>query len=490
MTAMFDDADTVLETHISWVYLVGDRAYKRKKPVRTPFLDYTSPERRAEACAEEVRLGRRLAPDVYLGVDALPGDDWAVVMRRMPLDRRLSSLVRSGQDVSAAIREIARRVAALHLRSGRLPAADEAASPEATLHRWEANHAELQRLADRLADPNAPAGALKLARHYVAGRGALFAARVAAGRAVDGHGDLLADDIFVLPDGPRILDPIEFDPRLRYGDGLADVAFLAMHLEWMGGGRWADELLARYAEFAADHWPASLAHFHIAYRAQVRAKVACLAAAQQGVGRAPDADAFLALALAHLDAAGPRLVLVGGAPATGKTTLSRWLGDARGWVVLRSDDVRKELAGIPATASAAAPLMAGVYTPAMTALAYGELVHRAQRLLEHGESVVLDATWGDAMWRQEARRVAAATCSDLLELRCALPVEVAARRAAERRPGESDAGPEVALELASRFGDWPEAVPVDTGGSPEDCFRAAAAAVDGSTRRPAAAGVN
>src|SRR5581483_664873 len=242
---MFDDAEAVLETHVSSVYLVGDRAYKRKKPIRTPFLDYTTPERRAEACAEEVRLGRRLAPDVYLGVEALPGDDWAVVMRRMPLGRRLSTLVQDGTDVSGPVREIARRVAALHLRSGRLPAADEAASPAETVHRWEANHVELERFADRLADPGASDRALELARRYVAGRGALFASRIAAGRAVDGHGDLLADDIFVLPDGPRILDPIEFDPRLRYGDGLADIAFLAMHLEWLGGERFAHELLAR-----------------------------------------------------------------------------------------------------------------------------------------------------------------------------------------------------------------------------------------------------
>ena len=479
---MFDDADTVLETHISWVYLVGDRAFKRKKPIRTGFLDYSTSELRAEACAEEVRLGRRLAPDVYLGVEAIPDEDWAVVMRRMPLDRRLSSLVEAGADVSGTMREIARRIAALHLRSGRLPAADEAASAAAAVHRWEANHAEVAPFVDRLERPASSDDALRLARQYVAGREALFAARIAAGRAVDGHGDLIADDIFVLPDGPRILDPIEFDPRLRYGDGLADVAFLAMHLEYLGGGRWARELLDRYAEFAADNWPASLAHFHIAYRAQVRAKVACLTAAQHGADHAPDADAYLRLALRHLEAGRVRLVLVGGAPATGKTTTARALADSRDWVVLRSDDVRKELAGIPATTSAAAPLMAGVYSPAMTALTYGELVHRAHWLLERGESVVLDATWGDEMWRREARRVAAAAHADVVELRCTLPAELAARRAAERGPDVSDAGPEVALGLAARFAEWPEATLVDTERPLSSSYRVAAAAVD----RPAA----
>jgi aminoglycoside phosphotransferase family enzyme/predicted kinase len=477
MAGMPDDIGTVLETHISWVYLRGDRAYKRKKPVRTPFLDYTTPERRAEACAEEVRLGRRLAPDVYLGVEPWPGGDWVVVMRRLPGEVRLSSLVSAGDEVCGAVREVARRVAALHLRSGRLPAADEAASAAAVVARWDANHTELAPLRDRLAAPWRADRALELAHEYVAGRHQVFADRIAAGRAVDGHGDLSPEDIFVLPDGPRILDPIEFDPRLRYGDGLADVAFLAMHLEHLGAPGAAAELLARYAEFAADRWPASLAHFYVAYRAQVRAKVACLTASQRGAPAAPEADAFLELAVRHLEAGRARLVLVGGAPATGKSTVARALGDASGWVVLRSDDVRKELAGIPSTTPAAAPLMAGVYTPAMTALTYGELLHRAGFLLERGEGVVLDATWGDPVWRDEARRVGAAAHAAVVELRCDAPVEVAVQRAAGRGPDASDAGPDIAAELASRVAPWPEAAVVDTSGTPATSCRRALAAV-------------
>ena len=483
MRSMFDDADTIIETHVSWVFLVGDRAYKRKKPVRTGFLDFSTPEARRQACEEEVRLGRRLAPDVYLGVEELPADpggadppECVVVMRRMPDDRRLATLVITGEAVDDGVRDVARRVAALHLRVGRSPAADAAASAAANLDRWEANHAEMAPFIHLLRDPGASERALELARRYVAGRGVLFAERVAAGRAVDGHGDLLADDIFMLPDGPRILDAIEFAPELRAGDGLADIAFLAMDLERLGEPALARRLLRWYAEFAADLWPTSLAHFYVAYRAQVRAKVACLRAAQEGLANAPEADGLLRQAVGHLRIGRVGLVLVGGPPATGKTSVARDLGVWRDWVVLRSDEVRKELAGIPSTTKTPGPLMAGVYTPTMTSLTYGALLRRARELLERGESVVLDATWADPVWREEARRVAAVTTADLVELRCAVPVDIAAERAARRGTDASDAGPEIAVELAERFAPWPEAITIDTRGTPEHSTRLAVTA--------------
>ena len=474
----------MIETHVSWVTLIGDRAYKRKKPVRTAFLDFSTPELRRLACEEEVRVNRRLAPDVYLGVEPVVGCtgdivDYVVSMRRMPAERRLSALVASGADVGDALRQIAHRVAVLHLNGNRSSVADLAASAGATLARWEANDDELAPLAYLLADPGLPARAVALARVYVAGKHRLFAERVQAGRAVDGHGDLLADDIFVLPDGPRILDALEFDTRLRVGDGLADIAFLAMDLERLGSPQLARRLLRWYADFAADRWPASLSHFHIAYRAQVRAKVACLRAAQEQRTDAPEADALLRLAVSHLEAGRCALIVVGGPPATGKTTVAATLGARRDAVVLRSDEIRKELALLTATTRIESPLGAGIYSPTMTALTYGELLRRAGELLAEGESVVLDATWGDPMWRTEARRVAERLSADLIELRCALPVPEASERARCRRDGRdaSDAGPEIAAALAERFAPWPEAVVVDTKGPRDQAADVAVRAV-------------
>src|SRR5207248_5092618 len=168
--------------------------------------------------------------------------------------------------------------------------------------------------------------------------------RIALGAVRDGHGDLQAEDIFCLDDGPRILDCIEFDDRLRHVDVLADVAFLAMDLERLGAPEAAATFLARYREFARESYPPSLAHHYIAARAHVRCKVACLRHRQGDDGGADAARGLLDLTARHLEAARVRLVLVGGLPGTGKSTVAAALADATGWVVLRSDEVRKDVA--------------------------------------------------------------------------------------------------------------------------------------------------
>jgi len=333
-------------------------------------------------------------------------------MRRIPDARRLSALVAAGSDVDDGVRQVARRIAALHLRCGRSPAADDAAQGAAVLGRWEANHAGLAPLSHLLAEPELAERAIALARRYVAGRDPLFVDRIAAGRAVDGHGDLLADNIFLLAPGPRVLEAIEFGAPA--GDGLVDVALLAMDLERLGASGLAKRFLAWYAEFTADRWPPSLAHFYIAYQAQVRAGVASRRAAQEGRTEARDADELLRLAERHLEAGKVNLVLAGGAPGATAVVPASAARSER--VMLRSEEVREELAGIPAATPASAPLCAGVYSPVMTSLTYAELLHRARVLLERGETVVLDATWGEQSWREEARRVAAHASAELIEL--------------------------------------------------------------------------
>jgi aminoglycoside phosphotransferase family enzyme/predicted kinase len=473
----------VAETHSAVVFFVGNRAYKVKKPVAFGFLDFRSRDVREAVCRREVELNRRLAPDVYLGVvrltcsDSLDGlDEPLVAMRRLPDDRRLARLVAAGADVRDDLRRLAHLMAAFHAGADSSVEVAAVASRDSMAGCWEANAAEMAPFVGQILDPVVGERVIHLARRYLAGRGPLFAARIGRGRVKDGHGDLLAEDIFCMPDGPRVLDCIEFDDRLRWGDVLADVAFLAMDLERLGRPDLAAAFLGSYREFAAETWPESLAHHYVAYRAQVRAKVACLRATQDDAPSVGAANDLMALARAHLEAGRVRLILVGGLPGTGKSTLAAALGDALGAVVIRSDEVRKQRAGVDVNDRRPAALDAGLYAPQATAAVYAELLAQARTCLVNGQSVVLDASWRHLSWRAVARAVAAQTVADLDELRCVVPrdtIEARIRLRAAVGGDASDATVAVSRAMAEAEEPWSEATAIDTSPSREEVLRSA-----------------
>jgi uncharacterized protein len=457
------------ETHSAVVFFAGDRAYKLKKPVNLGFLDFSTPQARAAACAREVELNRRYAPDVYLGVAEVRGPDGEVcdhlvVMRRMPASRRLSALVEARAPVTGPLRQVARILAAQHASAPRGPLIDEQGSRDALRRRWADNIEQARLAADHLLDPGAIAETERLAGRFLAGCGPLFDARISGGHIVDGHGDLLADDIFCLADGPRIIDCLEFDDRLRWLDGLDDAAFLAMDLERLGAARLAESFIGWYTEYSGDPAPASLRHHYVAYRAFVRAKVACVRAGQGDRTAAAQARQLVGITLAHLRAGAVTLVLVGGLPGTGKSSLAGAVADQLGWTVLSSDRIRKELAGLPAGQRSAAAYGAGIYAPAFTDQAYAAVLHRAADLLGRGESVIADASWISAKHRAAAAATARDADAQLVQLRCTAPADLAAQRMSRRTTGISDADRQIAQEMTAAMAPWPEAITIDTQG--------------------------
>lgn len=457
----------VRETHSAVVCLMGDRAYKLKKPVNLGFLDFSSPQSRREACRREVELNRRLSPDVYLGLATLTGPDGRVcedlvVMRRMPDARRLAHLVRSGVAGDVEMRAIARLVAAFHAGARRSPEISAEGSCAALLGRWTASFDQVRPFRGEVLDPSACVETEHLVRRYLAGREGLLADRMRSGRVVDGHGDLLADDIFCLDDGPRVLDCLEFDDRLRYLDQLDDAAFLAMDLESLGAADLARRYLDYYREFSGDPAPSSLLTHYLAYRAFVRVKVECLRHAQGDRDSGAAAGRLLGLTVGHLREGAVRLILVGGLPGTGKSTLAGGLADRLGMVVLSSDRIRKEQGGIPPETPAAAPYGQGLYSPARTAAVYQELLGRARAALSKGESVVLDASWSRKGHRDAARFLADQTSSDLVPLLCRAPETLATSRLTRRHRGSSDADAAIASAMAQDADPWPEAHVIDT----------------------------
>jgi uncharacterized protein len=479
----------VRETHISTVFFVGDRVYKLKKPIKLDFLDFSTVEAREQACRREVALNQRLAPDAYLGVAEVRDVDGRtldhlVVMRRMPDRRRLSTLVRQHQPFEHCLREVARVVATFHAQAETSAVIASAGSVEHVRARWESSFATMAPFVGVVLDPDTAGAVEQLARRYLDGRGPLFAQRVEQQKVRDGHGDLLADDIFCLDDGPRILDCIEFDDQLRYGDVLADVAFLAMDLERVGAPDAGARFLAWYREFAGETYPETLAHHYIAYRAHVRAKVACLRVGQGDATAADDARQLLQITSEHLLCGRVGLTLVGGLPGTGKSTLAAGLSDRLGWVMLRSDEVRKDLASLGHTAHGTDGYRDGLYNDRATAATYRVLLERARRLLEVGEAVILDASWTDARWREEARAMANDTFSDLRELRCVAPIDVVRERLASRASAgtdPSDATSDIAARMTADASPWPTATVIDTSCSRED---AVAGALDAVTQLP------
>ncbi len=476
------------QTHISYVLLAGERVYKIKKPVALGFLDYSTPARRAYYCRREVALNRRFAPDVYLGVVAIVARagavrvggrgrvlERAVLMRRLPEEGMLTHLLTTGGATPALLAQIARRVAAFHADAASGPRVARYGRPGAVRHTVLSNLARCAPYVGRTLD----AAGYEHLREWTAGflreHRALFERRVAERRIRDGHGDLHAASICVLPGTHEqagsseivLFDCIDFSRRLRCTDVAAEVAFLAMDLDHYGRADLRVAFVDAYVAASGDADLPTLLPFYQSYRATVRGLVASIAADEGtfGVGgRAAQralAHGYFDLAR-HAYAAGaprPLLLLLGGLPGSGKSTLARALAGRLALVVVNSDVVRKERAGLAPTTPRPAGFGAGLYAPAATAATYAALGEAARHWLEQGVSVALDASFRRADHRAAAVAVAEALGVPWLAVECTCAPDVARSRLAARAREAatvSDADWAVYQQLAAEWEPWNE----------------------------------
>lgn len=476
----------VCETHASWVFLTGDRAYKVKKPLSLPFLDYGTLARRREACREEVHVNRELAPELYIGVRAIVARDgglrlaeesapdaveYAVEMVRFEESHTLAAAIGKGQVAHGHLRDVARRLARFHARAPGVAGGD----PEMVLAQWSANASELARM--RHPAQWHTEGLTLFASAFVQTRAAEIERRRHDGHVRDGHGDLRCEHILVEP-AVRVVDRIEFDPRLRHGDVARDLAFLTMDLE-LRRARWAvRELVAAYRRAGGSPGGEALRSFYAAHWALVRAKVALL---RGGQGEQAQRLWDLAERLCWR-ARRPLAIVVCGPAASGKSTLAAALSRRSGMPVVSSDEMRKRAAGVPATSTARAEH----YSSSFTHLTYDAVSREAQAHLRRRDGVIVDATCRTRGQRALlCHRLAIAGTLPVFAY-CRLPLEAAVERARRRTASAasiSDATPEVVAEHYRTFQQleelplgWP--VSVDTERPVDEQLAALARAVD------------
>jgi aminoglycoside phosphotransferase family enzyme/predicted kinase len=411
------------QTHASWVFLTEREAWKLKRPVDHGFLDYSDAEKRRRCCDEEVRLGRRLAPDVYLGVVDVhrgagghtfvgeePVVDHAVRMRRLPDEESAQALLAAGRLGPAHLSRLAERLAEFYDAAPALAGDDLATQLRANI---EENQRQTLPFAGRFVD-----GGLveELSRWQLERATELepeLRGRVTGGRVREGHGDVRLEHAYFpggLPDGPLVIDPIEFNRGFRCVDAALDVAFLAMELDAAARPELASWFLASFARAANDYDFYPLVDLYCSYRAWVRAKVACFVAADRSTApakatrKAGEAAALLALAASYARPSRqpPRVLVVSGMIGAGKSTLAEALCQELGFPVVSSDATRKHLFGLrPDQAGSPA-----LYSDEATARTYAEVFRRGRAVLRSGRGVILDAAFRSVATRARARAMA------------------------------------------------------------------------------------
>ncbi len=437
----------VVQTHISFIFLTDEYAYKVKKPVDFGFLNYTTLARRREMCEREVTLNRRLCPDTYLGVVDVVDDggrlalggsgtpiEHAVRMQRLPADRMLRQVLHRGEADPAIFSGIARTLAAFHAAAETGPEIRAMKGLAGVTFNCEENFEQTERYVGTLL----PAELFELIRTstrlFLRRRAALFEERAKRGRLRDGHGDLHLDSICVT-DPIRIFDCIEFNERFRYQDVAEEVAFLAMDLEFHGFPHFAKTFVDAYVAESGDAELLELLDFYKAYRAYVRAKVSSFQTDDPRIGEA-DKALLRETALRYYELAGryarafnPQLlVMTCGLTGSGKSTVARRLGERFAFEVIRSDVVRKELLGLDPYERKWDAFGAGAYSSDMTERTYRVMIERAEVLLAKGSSVVLDGCYTRKAQRETAVDLARRSGARLLVLECQAPESVVRER--------------------------------------------------------------
>jgi uncharacterized protein len=467
----------VRETHISRVFIAGDFVYKTKKPVHFAFIDAAPLRRRFELCREELILNARLARGIYLAVVPIlhsadgyalgaPCEhpvagavDYAVKMRRLDDDAMLERRVVSGRLEPSAIRAIAKRLSEFHASAGR-DKSWQYGSASAVWRLVIGNLGECEGFIGATLEREVFDELDAFCRGAITAHWELINARARGVRVCDGHGDLRAEHVSLAGGRIDVIDCVEFNESLRYGDVALDIAFLAMDLDRLGARPLSREFVRAYVDVSRDEDLASLLPLYKCHRAIVRAKVASISAAARDASADNveksrlKARKFFALAREYSRSAARALVVICGRSGTGKSTLARIVRERSGFVAINSDRVRKRLAGLSPETHAHEAYGQGIYSEGATRATYDAMRGEAERELAQNRGVILDATYRDRAERRDVLELARRLAVPLLFVECRAGETEVLRRLHARasQPGQvSDANEAIYHAQAAEF---------------------------------------
>jgi aminoglycoside phosphotransferase family enzyme/predicted kinase len=457
----------LLQTHISFVLLTGAYAYKVKKPMNFGFLDFSTLEKRKYFCEEELRLNRRLAPDLYLSV--LPiietdgkhhfdrtGDgvavEYAIAMPEFAQEDLLIEMFASGRLTSDHVIQIGEQLAAFHQQAETNDHINSFGTMESVRAVANDNYASTEKYIGLAQTAEQFAQTRDYTERFFAGNVSLFSDRIASGKVRECHGDVHLKNICLYQDQIQIFDCIEFNEPFRNSDVLYDAAFLLMDLQFRGRRDLANIFLNTYLELTGDYEGVVLLPLHCSMRAYIRAKVTSfllddpnIPADVKAIAQT-EAAAYYKLAWEYTQPTQGKLILMSGVSGSGKSTTAKAIAAEQDAIYLRSDAIRKQLAGMDLMQRGGDD----IYTPEMTIKTYARLTELGILLASKGCTVILDAKYDRISLRSQAIATAQAQNIPCEIIYCHAPVEVLQQRLRDRALADNDIADATVDLLASQ----------------------------------------
>ncbi len=452
----------LIETHISWVLLTGDFAYKIKKPVDFDFLDFSTLEKRRLCCEQEVSLNRRLAPDIYLEVVSIAGSEnkplisgsgeifeYAVKMVQFSQSSQLDNMLLADELGLDHMDAIAQMVAKFHQSIQLADDETEYGNTDSVQRAVIGNFIQINEHLDTDAYKDILSSLRQLSESEFIKLKSVFEHRKSNGFIRECHGDMHLRNMVWLDNGPTAFDCIEFNVNLRWIDVISEVSFLVMDLQARRHHNLANRFLNGYLESTGDYMGLSVMPFYLCYRALVRAKVDVLRLEQKGLTQKErdqslvEFESYLALAKSYTQKVLPKLIIMRGVSASGKSTISQHLVDVLGVIRIRSDVERKRLFDIKPETISSNEIDSGIYAKQATQKTYEKLCQLASIIIRAGYSVVVDASFLKYEQREDFNMLAGRLSVPFIIVEVKAPSGVLRQRITGRKYGISDAGLDV-----------------------------------------------